>query len=52
MGLINDMKDKMDDMSMDSMRKEFEELREKDQMGTLDDAGRMRLARLRERMGL
>jgi hypothetical protein len=46
------MKDKMEDMSMDNMRKEYEELRSKDQMGQLDDGGRERLARLRERMGL
>lgn len=51
MGMMDNIKHKMEDMDMDSMRARYEELRRKDENGQLDDKGREELGRLRERMG-
>jgi hypothetical protein len=46
MGLMDNMKDKMSDM--DSMRARFEDLKQKEQMGDLDDKGREELNKLKQ----
>ena len=45
MGMMDDMKSKMSDMSRDRM----EELKNKEKAGDLDDKGRKELAKLRQR---
>ena len=48
MGMLDDAKDKMSD-GMDSMRARYEELKSREQDGSLDDKGRMELDQLRNR---
>lgn len=45
MGMMNDMKDKMGDESRDK----FEELKQKEQNGQLDDKGKAMLEKLRNK---
>lgn len=52
MGMMDDMKNKLGNMDMDSMRAEMEELSHKEEAGQLTDAGRERLARLREHLNM
>lgn len=49
MGMIDDMKSKFGDMSQD-MQDRYNELRDKEESGTLDDQGRTELQQLRDRM--
>lgn len=50
MGLMDKMKGAMGDMSED-MKERFEELKQKEQDGSIDDRGRMELQQMREKFG-
>lgn len=51
MGMFDDMKSNFSDAG-DEMQARFNELRDREASGTLDDAGRAELQHLREDLGL